>query len=43
MDIRLRFRRKRPGSPASLNPVDMKFRYKDEYDEMNPKETLCWM
>src|SRR5579863_756941 len=42
MDIRLRFQSKRPGQSVSLNPVDMKFSYKDEYDGNEPEayETL---
>jgi glucose-6-phosphate 1-dehydrogenase len=42
MDIRLRFQSKRPGQYMSLNPVDMIFRYKDEYDGNEPEayETL---
>jgi len=42
MDIRLRFQSKRPGQYMSLNPVDMIFSYKDEYDGNEPEayETL---
>jgi glucose-6-phosphate 1-dehydrogenase len=42
MDIRLRFQSKRPGQSLSLNPVDMIFSYKDEYDGNEPEayETL---
>jgi glucose-6-phosphate 1-dehydrogenase len=42
MDIRLRFQSKRPGQFMSLNPVDMIFRYTDEYDGNEPEayETL---
>ena len=42
MDIRLRFQSKRPGQSVSLNPVDMIFSYKDEYDGNEPEayETL---
>ncbi len=42
MDIRLRFQSKRPGQFMSLNPVEMKFSYKDEYDGNEPEayETL---
>ncbi len=32
-DIRLRFQAKRPGTSMVLNPVNMVFKYKDEYDE----------
>ncbi len=32
MDICLRFQSKRPGQAMILNPVDMIFNYKDEYD-----------
>jgi glucose-6-phosphate 1-dehydrogenase len=32
-DIRLRFQAKRPGTTMVLNPVNMVFKYKDEYDE----------
>lgn len=42
MDIRLRFQAKRPGQSMTLNPVDMKFSYKDAYDGNEPEayETL---
>jgi glucose-6-phosphate 1-dehydrogenase len=42
MDIRLRFQAKRPGQSMTLNPVDMKFSYKDAYDGHEPEayETL---
>jgi glucose-6-phosphate 1-dehydrogenase len=42
MDIRLRFQSKRPGQSVTLNPVDMIFRYADEYDGNEPEayETL---
>jgi glucose-6-phosphate 1-dehydrogenase len=42
MDIRLRFQSKKPGQSMMLNPVDMTFNYKDEYDDHEPEayETL---
>jgi glucose-6-phosphate 1-dehydrogenase len=42
MDIRLRFQAKRPGQSMTLNPVDMKFSYKEAYngDEPEAYETL---
>jgi glucose-6-phosphate 1-dehydrogenase len=41
-DIRLRFQAKRPGTAMTLNPVNMVFKYKDEYevDEPEAYETL---
>jgi glucose-6-phosphate 1-dehydrogenase len=42
MDIRLRFQSKKPGQSMVLNPVEMTFNYKDEYDDHEPEayETL---
>ena len=44
MDICLRFQAKRPGQEMMLNPVDMVFNYKDEYngDEPEAYETLLY-
>ena len=44
MDICLRFQSKRPGQAMILNPVDMIFNYKDEYDGEEPEayETLLY-
>ncbi len=44
MDICLRFQSKRPGQAMILNPVDMVFNYKDEYDGEDPEayETLLY-
>lgn len=42
MDIRIRFQAKRPGQTMTLNPVEMTFNYKDEYEGKEPEayETL---
>jgi glucose-6-phosphate 1-dehydrogenase len=37
-DIRLRFQAKRPGQSMTLNPVDMTFNYKDNYDDSHEPE-----
>jgi glucose-6-phosphate 1-dehydrogenase len=42
MDIRLRFQAKKPGQSLALQPVHMKFSYRETYDEHEPEayETL---
>ncbi len=44
MDVGLRFQSKRPGQAMILNPVDMIFNYKDEYNGEEPEayETLLY-